>query len=228
MQPYFFPYIGYFQLLSSVDKFIFYDDVNFIKGGWVNRNRLFLAGSIRYVTVPLVNASSFDKINQISSKLSESWIDSLNSSLYQSYRKAPYYKEVISLIDAVLRSSDGTIGSVSKASIVKTAMYLGIEKNFVMSSAIYGNQEKSSSDRVIDICKLEGCTEYWNLPGGRVLYDQAQFQEQSIDLRFVDVKVEPYPQFSPEFIPGLSILDILMFNSPEVAKKMVRTGTLNE
>lgn len=212
MQPYFFPYIGYFQLLNAVDKFVFYDDVNYIKGGWINRNRLFLAGDVRYITVPLAGASSFEKISKICVRTGDEWVKTMLSSVSQSYCKAPFYKPVQGLLDGVLASHNGTIASLAKNSIIAVANYVGIQANFVHSSAIYGNQEIKGAERVLDICRIEEADEYWNLPGGRKLYSADIFKKNGIDLKFVDVSVDPYQQNSTDFLPGLSIIDVLMYN----------------
>lgn len=224
MQPYFFPYIGYFQLLNTVDKFIFYDDVNYIKSGWINRNRLFLAGAVRYMTVPLIGASSFEKINKIVIKDQKEWAQSLKSSIHQSYSKAPFYLEAMALFDRVLSSHDGTLSSLARASVIETSKYLGLETQFVMSSQSYQNHEKKSTERIIDICKIENATEYWNLPGGRELYNSEEFRGAMIDLKFINPKIDSYTQFSPDFTPGLSIIDVLMFNDSKTLNAMISTG----
>lgn len=221
MQPYFFPYIGYFQLINRVDKFIFYDDVNFIKRGWINRNRLFLAGSIRYITVPLSGASQFEKINKIHVKFDHKWIASTLDSIRQSYHRAPFYGRIHNLIETVLHAHDGTISNLSIRSVIEVLQYLGIEKDMVKSSVCYNNQEMKGSARILDICTRENAKEYWNLPGGRNLYREDEFLKEGIKLKFLEVRLEPYKQFTPDFVPGLSILDVLMFNDREKVKEMI-------
>lgn len=224
MQPYFFPYIGYFQLLNAVDKFVFYDDVNYIKGGWINRNRLFLAGAVRYITVPLAGASSFEKISKICVKTGDEWVKSMLSSVSQSYCKAPFYKPVQDLLEGVLGSHNGNIAALAKNSIIAVADYIGISTDFVHSSAIYGNQEKNGVERVIDICCIEKADEYWNLPGGRSLYSTDGFEKNGIYLKFVDVSIKPYQQNTAEFHPGLSMLDVLMYNEPSTVLTMTNVS----
>lgn len=214
MQPYFFPYIGYFQLINAVDKFVFYDDVNYIKGGWINRNKLFLAGAVRYITVPLVGASPFEKINSTRVKIEEAWINSMLSSVAQSYCKAPFYKPVSRILETVLASNNGCLADIARNSIITTADYLKLSTEFVSTSSVYGNNHLKGFERVVDICRIEKADEYWNLPGGRSLYSDVYFKENSIDLKFVDVQITLYQQNSTEFNPGLSILDVLMYNEP--------------
>lgn len=224
MQPYFFPYIGYFQLINAVDKFVFYDDVNYIKGGWINRNRLFLADAVRYITIPLAGASSFEKINKTCVKPGEEWTKAMLSSVSQSYCRAPFYKPVQALLERVLASNNGDLAALARNSITATADYLEIETDFVQSSKIYENQEMKGVERVIDICRAENSNEYWNLPGGQSLYDADAFQKHGIYLNFVDVSIKPYQQKTSEFHPGLSILDVLMYNESSTVLAMLNAG----
>ena len=224
MQPYFFPYIGYFQLVNAVDKFVFYDDVNYIKSGWINRNRLFLSGAIRYITVPLAAASSFEKINRTQVRSGNDWSEQMLSVIRQSYAKAPHYRDVVNLVEEVLNSHDGHISTLAKNSIIAVMDYLEIDKNFGASSTVYENQDLRSVERVLDICKKEKSSQYWNLPGGKDLYSPEIFKNEGIELKFIDVAITPYQQIVPEFQPGLSILDVLMFNDKETVRKMISIG----
>lgn len=224
MQPYFFPYIGYFQLINSVDKFVFYDDVNYIKGGWINRNKLFLAGAVRYITIPLVDASSFRKINKTCVKKDGEWVKKMLSSIDQSYSKAPFYNPVRNLIENVLSDDSENLSVLTKNSVKASADYIGMDIDFIETSEIYGNQEKTGSERVIDICLIEKASEYWNLPGGVRLYGSESFEQHKINLKFVDVSIETYQQDSNEFHSGLSIVDVLMYNQPSRVLQMLNVG----
>lgn len=224
MQPYFFPYIGYFKLLEAVDKFIFYDDVNFIKGGWINRNRLLLNGKIGYFTVPLSKAGSFSKINSIETKNDMPWEARIAAQIAQSYSHAPYYEKVMPLVQSVLETHDGHISTIARNSILAVADYLGMAKEYTASSAIYGNQELKSIARVLDICKRESASSYVNLPGGRALYSREEFLASGLELEFVDILLQSYPQSTDVFHPGLSIIDVLMFNSPAQTRSLMAAG----
>lgn len=225
MQPYFFPYIGYFQLVNAVDKFVFYDDVNYIKSGWINRNRLFLSGAVRYITVPLVAASSFEKINRTRVRGENDWSEQMLSVIHQSYAKAPHYRAVANLIEEVLNSQNEYISELAKNSIIAVANYLEIENDFFGSSTVYENQELRSVDRVLDICKKEKATEYWNLPGGKDLYSPETFKNEGVELRIINVEITPYQQIASDFQSGLSIIDVLMFNNRESIKKVLSVET---
>jgi hypothetical protein len=221
MQPYLFPYIGYFQLVAAVDKFVFYDDVNFIKNGWINRNRLLLAGEVRYLTVPLRAASPFQKINQIATQGSGPWQKKMAESLRHSYRKAPFFEKISPIFSEVIFAQYDNIADMAKHSVLSIAQYLQLDTDFVLSSAVYGNTHLHSAERVIDICIREQASCYYNLPGGRQLYDAAAFASHGIDLHFIETKIEPYDQAKAAFQPGLSMLDVLMFNDVATVKAML-------
>jgi hypothetical protein len=221
MQPYLFPYIGYFQLVAAVDKFVFYDDVNFIKNGWINRNRLLLAGEVRYITVPLSGASPFLKINQIEVQNNGLWQKKILESLRHSYSKAPNFSIVNDLISEVLCSKKTCIGDIAADSVITVSKYLGLATNFSNSSFGYENQHLHGSERVIDICKKEKAEEYFNLPGGRELYSRESFEKENVDLLFIAPNLERYQQLGKEFHAGLSIIDVLMFNDPAKVRAML-------
>lgn len=221
MQPYFFPYAGYFGLVGSADKFVFYDDVNFIKNGWINRNRLYLSGDVRYFTVPLSGASSNLKINEVNIQPKNIWQRKLVDTIKQSYSKAPYFKQTLDLIEDVLSLESEHISDYARQSVVKTAERLALDVDFVESSSVYGNKDLSSVSRVIDICLKERAREYLNLPGGKELYSATDFSRHDIRLEFVDTKLKRYTQFDREFVPGLSIIDVLMFNSFDASKEII-------
>jgi hypothetical protein len=222
MQPYLFPYAGYFQLIAVVDKFIFYDDVNFIKNGWINRNRLFLASDVRYFTVPLRGASPFKKINEIAILPGNVWQKRIIDTVRQSYSKAPFFKEVDSLVSDILFLSENKIGNLAKASVIAVCNYLGINTQFVMTSAAYENSEMSGTARIIDICHREKSQFYFNLSGGRTLYSEDLFKSENIKLNFIENEPMRYQQFTNEFHSGLSIIDVLMFNDRKTVLEMLQ------
>lgn len=225
MQPYLFPYIGYFQLINAVDKFVVYDDVNYIKQGWVNRNNILVQGKPYLFTVPLKNASSFAKIKEIevNENLYRNWKKKFFRTLQQSYNKASNFKEAFDLISSILDTERKNIGisDLATESIYQICNYLSVETEFVGSSTAYKNEDLSGQNRVLDICKREGAAGYINPIGGQKLYSKKAFEEQGIKLNFVETVPVPYEQFGNDFIPALSIIDVLMFNSPEAIRKML-------
>ena len=224
MQPYLFPYIGYFQLAASVDKFVFYDDVNFIKHGWINRNRLYLNGAVRYFTIPLSGASPFLKIRQIDVQPGALWKKKMLESVRHSYSKAPYFKAANDLLQATLDSGESSIAAIARTSVRAVCAYAGLGTQFIESSAIYGNDELSGAQRVLDICQREQASDYFNPPGGRALYSEDDFSAAGVKLHFVDPCLRAYRQFGGEFQPGLSILDALMFNDARAVRELVKAG----
>jgi hypothetical protein len=227
MQPYLFPYLGYFQLLSAVDRFVLYDDVAFIKNGWVNRNRVLVGGEVQYLTVP-VRAAMGVAIRETPVDASNLNVRKLRAKLEHGYRKAPHRDEGLALFDEVMAvAPDATIADLARHSVKAVARLLDIKTRFVDSSTVYGNAALKGADRVLDVCRREGATEYCNAPGGRGLYDPATFAKAGIALRFLQPDLTPYAQ--PEaaaFVPGLSILDVLANVGAATAGKMAAAGTL--
>lgn len=230
MQPYIFPYIGYFQLIKAVDKFVIYDDVNFIKQGWINRNRILINGKEHLFTVPLEGASSFKLIREteLNYKFFKAWEIKFLRSLEQSYKKASNFKECFDLIQKVLKRIEGqnNIASLAVASIVEVVNYLGLKTEIELTSTVYNNQHLSAQSRVIDICIMEGASTYINPEGGQSLYNHAVFEEHGLQLKFIKANLEEYEQFNLPFSKGLSIIDVLMFNSKERVKEMLNEYSL--
>lgn len=225
MQPYFFPYIGYFQLISAVDKFVIYDDVNFIKGGWINRNNLIINKQISRFTVPLDQPSSFALINEtrLNISLYENWKVKFLRSIEQSYKKAPFYTEVFDLVKTTLEDRDNNlIGYLAVGGIKAICDYLQIQAKIIASSEIYNNNQLKAQERVLDICAIEKATQYINVIGGLELYSKEKFVENGMKLNFLKPREVKYTQFSNQFVPWLSIIDVLMFNSVEETNIMLR------
>lgn len=214
MQPYLFPYVGYFQLLKSCDKFVFYDDVNYIKGGWINRNRILANGKEHLFAVPLSNISSFQLINktEINEKQYASWYSKFLRTVEQNYKKAPYFNETFALITEVFERQHDYISELATNSIIAIATYLQLPVGLVKSSAIYENSHLKGSERVIDICKKEVASIYINPIGGKELYAAEDFARNGIHLKFLKPGNVIYKQFKNEFIQWLSIIDVMMFN----------------
>ncbi len=222
MQPYLFPYIGYFQLVAAVDKFVFYDDVNFIKNGWINRNRLLISGDVRYLTIPLSGASPFVKINQIRIMANGAWRKKMSAAVRQSYAKAPHFDVIYNLLSEILFNDENYISDIAKQSIMAVSNYLGLKTHFVMSSSCYGNSDLSGERRIIDICCKEKACQYYNLPGGKVLYNYDLFKSNAITLCFIEPCLKTYRQLSEKFYPDLSIIDVLMYNDCNAVREMLQ------
>ncbi|RDC55821.1 hypothetical protein DU508_16300 [Pedobacter chinensis] len=229
MQPYVFPYIGYYQLISSVDKFIIYDDVNYIKQGWINRNQFLLNHSAFKYVIPLKEASSFKHIADtfIDPRSYPHWCVKFFKTLEQAYRRAPFYDQVLPLIkNCFLELENFTINELASNSLKKTSAYLNIDTTFAHSNNCYANEQLSGQERIIDICLKENAETYMNAVGGQQLYSFNDFSTHKIDLVFLKTGEITYTQFNGTFIAGLSMIDVLMFNSAEQISKMLKTYNL--
>jgi hypothetical protein len=228
MQPYLFPYIGYFQLISAVDRFVIYDDVNFIKQGWINRNKILINSKEYLFTVHLKHSSSFDTIKntQIDDKSYFKWAEKFLKALAFNYKNAPYFKKIYTLVEEVFLSESKHISLLATNSLKAIANYLCIKSDFVDTSSVYQNSNLSGQERILDICKKEKATVYINLKGGIPLYLKHDFQKQNIKLCFIVSPYIEYKQFQNKFIPSLSIIDILMFNSRDQTRKLLENYQL--
>lgn len=227
-QPYFFPYIGYWQLINYVDVFVVYDDVNYIKGGWISRNRILLNGAPHYFHVTLKGSSSFKHINEIEVDTNRVFIRKNLCMLENAYAKAPYYSQVMPVLKDILSNCEGNLAKYLFYQIQQIAEYLGIKKRFFLSSSIDKNNMLKGEEKVIEICKKLGGTEYYNAIGGRSLYDSDHFAKERIKLRFLETKSFEYKQYNHEFIPNLSIIDVMMFNSVEKIQGLLQEYNLSE
>ncbi|MBK7248364.1 MAG: WbqC family protein [Flavobacteriales bacterium] len=213
MQPYLFPYIGYFQLIHAVDRFVIYEDVNFIKQGWINRNNILNNGAASLFTVPLSNLSSHTLIKdvEVDAHRYPHWRNKFMKTLAQAYAKAPNNADTMALVDEVLRPDATHISRLASRSLVAVKERLGMETVIIPSSTTYGNTHLSGQARVLDICAKEKATTYINAQGGKELYDPRKFREHGMDLAFIAPELTPYDQGGHVFTKGLSIIDALMF-----------------
>lgn len=221
MQPYFLPYIGYFQLLNTVDRFVLYDDVNFINRGWVNRNNILLGGKAHLFTIPLINASQNKLIFEVEVSPELAWRTKLLKTLKQAYQKAPYFQDVFPIIENILEITANDISDLCFQAICLISSYLNINTTIVRTSRGYDNIALKGQERIISICKAEGADCYINPIGGTDLYDKERFKKEGIDMHFLKSKSHSYTQFKNAFVPWLSIVDVIMFNSIEQTKNLL-------
>jgi hypothetical protein len=226
MQPYLFPYIGYFQLLNSVDKFILHDDVQWIKGGWINRNRILLNGEARLITLSVKKRSAYDLINQFEiSEEHNNRIKFLNK-IKAAYSKSPFYKKIIPMLEKIILNKESNLAKYIKNSLEELKLYLGIDTPIYFSSSLKKNNKLKGQDRIIEICKVMKATTYINPIGGLTLYDKKIFKTNGITLHFLKPNSIIYSQFNNNFIQNLSIIDVLMFNDKSEVQKMLKEFTL--
>ena len=219
MQPYVFPYIGYFSLINSSDKILFYDDVNFIKRGWIHRQRILINGKDYLFTIPLHKPSQHKKINE-TKILKEGNREKIIKSIESAYKKAPYFKDVFPIIKKVILDNYTYIDEMAIRSLVEICNYLNLEINYDRTSnADPDTQGQGKSERLASITKNLGFSNYVNVVND--LYDKDDFSKKGVNLFFNEHKIKPYKQFSKPFVSHLSIIDVLMFNSIRDTKKLI-------
>ena len=223
MQPYFFPYIGYWQLMNAVDTYVIYDDVTFIKNGWVNRNRILINGEARYFNLPAIGAGSYVLIKDIELSKEQKLFDKLIKSLDGAYKKAPFYPETMPLLESIILSGKKYMGELLELQIREVAKHLNMQTQILLSSQeVQKDTSLHAQDKVLDICRNLGATEYYNAIGGTELYDKNTFAENGIKLSFLSTDPISYKQYKNEFVPYLSIIDVLMFNGIEETKQLLK------
>jgi len=218
MQPYLFPYIGYFQLIQAADVFVLYDDVNFRKQSWLNRNRILLNGKEHLFTIPCKGISSYKRINEVQLDKDKKPFVKFKKLIEQAYSKAPNYINTKELIDNILDKNPTSISELGKNSIIEICEFLDIKTTILTSSEGFSDSaELHKEHRIIDICKKMEATEYINAQGGQELYSKSDFAKQQIELNFLIPDSDMiYNQINTEeFIPWLSIIDVLMHNEKD-------------
>lgn len=216
MQPYFFPYIGYFQLIAASDLFVVHDDVQYIKGGWINRNRMLVNGQPRWFTLPVAQGPATARINQ--RRFAHDFAAEKTRVLREltaAYRKAPQFERTIELVRSCFVLADQNVSEFVTSALETTCQYLGITTPIRKSSEISKNDKMAAEDRVLEIVRATGADRYINPSGGTDLYDRSRFSALGVQLEFLFSLPVPYPQLANEFVPWLSIIDVLVNNSPE-------------
>ena len=228
MQPYLFPYIGYFQLMNLADTFVVYDDVQYIKGGWINRNNILVAGDRKMFHLSLTNDSTYCNINDrlFDESKFEREKTKLLKTISQSYSKAPFFNETYSIIERVFKCGDLRLSEFVVNSIHEVNAYLQINTSIVKSSELEFEKELKSQERVISLCKSLNANNYINPIGGVELYSKEKFQEHGITLNFIKTTDFNYLQFKNYFVSNLSIIDVMMFNSKEDIKAILNKYNL--
>lgn len=218
MQPYFFPYLGYFSLIKHVDKFILFDTAQFIRHGWIERNRILKpGGGWQYIAVPLVKHSQKTPINAIEINNNLNWKDKIVAQLVH-YKRAPYYSNVIELMQEIFQDEYVDIVTLNRIALNKVCEYINIKTEIeVYSEMNLTIDEINAPDEwALNICKaIEGANEYWNPPGGKEFFDVNKYRNAGIDIKFQKINLGEYQQKNGRFEEGLSIVDVMMFNSGE-------------
>lgn len=227
MQPYFFPYIGYFQLMNAVDEFVVYDNIEFTKKGWINRNRILVNGKDLYISVSVKKDSDF--LDIMERYLAENWPferKKILNRISEAYRRAPFFKVAYPLVEKCILHDDFNLFGFIYNSICKIREYLSIPTILVISSSLQIDHRLKSEQKVLAICKYQKAKAYINSIGGLGLYSKDNFKRNGIDLQFLQSNEISYSQYGDTFVPWLSIIDVMMFNSQEQIKELLGKITL--
>ena len=220
MQPYFFPYLGYYQLFNCVDEFIFFDDANFFKKGFINNNYFVLSGIKTKFTIPIKNASQNRSINQ-HEYIKDRLIKKFLKSVYLNYKESKKFQCIFNIINQIFDTDNLNVADLNITTITKIFQYLNINKKFFKSSDILPKGQYKNKTWIAEICKVREGTTYINSFGGRRLYKADFFKSYDLDLEFLKPNFSKYMQFSKAFIPSLSMIDVLMHNSKEEVRKLL-------
>ncbi|MEY8283637.1 WbqC family protein [Lachnospiraceae bacterium 50-23] len=227
MQPYFFPYIGYYSLIDQVDKFILLGDVQFIRHGWIERNRILRPDEgWQYISVPLEKHSQQASIDSICIRNKERWKEKIYGQLSM-YKWAPYYKKVLDLMKTCIEPEQRTITELNRHSLSASCEYLEIDTPIVLFSEMNLAIEApgSADEWALNICNAmpERVEEYWNPPGGKAFFDISKYENEGIRVRFQKMTDCRYRQGRRQvFEPWLSIVDVMMFNNVFEIKDMMK------
>ena len=215
MQPYFLPYIGYFQLIAAVDMFIVYDNIKYTKKGWINRNRMLQNGKDVMFSLPLKGDSDYLDVceRELAADFNR---DKLLNQFKAAYRRAPFFAQTFPLVEQIVRYGDANLFRFLHHSIARTCDHLDITTEIRISSGIAIDHDLKNQDKVLALCEAVGARTYVNAIGGVELYSKEAFREKGIELKFIQSKPFEYAQFGDAFVPWLSIIDVMMFNSMEV------------
>lgn len=231
MQPYIFPYLGYYQLVNAVDEFVFFDDVHFINKGWINRNNLLQQNQPYRFTIPLVKASQNKRINEIEMADFDKWRKEFLKRIELNYKKAPHYNFIYSWLSAFLYKKEyKNIAALAVDSVMQVSGLLSMDTRFNFSHSVNYQtaQKQNGSAKIIAICKLLNADKYINPKNGTELYERENFISNKIDLNFINMNELKYTQFKKDiFVPHLSVLDILMFNSLAETRLLLEKFTLS-
>jgi len=223
MQPYFFPYISYWQLIHIADTFIIYDDVNFIKKSYISRNSILYMGEAQKISLELVGISQNKLINEVQVGNNSK---KLLKTIEYAYKKAPLYEKVFPLITEMLESQEKNLAYFLGNSIKQIATYLEIDTKIIYSSDLEKNNTLKAQNKILDICQRLNTSHYINAIGGQDLYSKEAFKAKNIKLNFIQTDLMEYKQFKNEFVSYLSIIDVLMFNSKKEIQMMLNNYKL--
>jgi len=228
MQPYLFPYLGYFQLIHSVDTFILLDDVAYVNRGWINRNRILVSGNPHTFTLPLSGASQNRRICDLTVAATyHRWRGKFLTTLRYAYSRAPFSELGIQSVEKALATESLPLVPLLANTIHFLMMLFNTNRKVLLSSEVPHSNELTGQDRILGICRALDAETYVNLPGGKELYSRKTFAASGVELCFLSSSLVQYPQWGGNtFEPNLSIIDHMMFCSPSDLSEQMGQYTL--
>lgn len=225
MQPYFFPYLGYISLIKHTDQFILFDTVQFIRHGWIERNRVLKPDEgWQYIQVPLHKFSRDTLIKDVKINNTSNWSKKILAQIAHYKKKAPFYYKTVEVLQGIFNESYDDMVSFNSVALKEVCNYLEIDIHIDVFSQmeLLIKQVNAPDEWALNICKeLGNVSEYWNPPGGQDFFDKKKYDNANIDLKFHSLNLSEYNQKNNEFVSGLSIIDVMMFNSKEEINKML-------
>lgn len=228
MQPYFFPYLGYYQLINSVDEFVVFDNAQYVRRSWMNRNRILNEHKeSSFITTPIRKAPRETKIKDIIINNDTNWQEKIFHQLYY-YKNAPYYKDVLDFLNECLLNSNSNLSEFNTSLLRKSCALLSIDTNITILSHRFPDIDSANAadEWGIEVSKALNATEYINAIGGKEFYNQQKYQDNGLNIKFINPILTPYEQLKNNFIPGLSIIDVMMFNDINNVKEMLEIQEL--
>lgn len=229
MQPYLFPYLGYFQLIAAADVFVLGDDLQYVRSGWVNRNRILHNDEARLITFPLKKDRFQLQINQ--RQLCDHFSDEaerLIRLIAESYKEAPYFAQVMPLVERLIHFPQQNISLYAEHAIREMCAYLHIVTPIMRSSDLILGSPVDKQERIIRIAHTFEATTFITPEGGSVVYDRDHFARNRLLVRFFRMNPVEYRQFRQPFVANLSIIDVLMFNCVEQVQQMLTQYRLDK
>ncbi len=220
MQPYWFPYLGYFQLLQNVDRFMLLDTMNHKPRGWVNRNRILNGHRPTWLSLTLANSSQNVLLKDLQCFEKEKGALMLLKRLQSAYEKAPYYQFAMPVLETIINDPNSHFVSTVEYMFNHICEYLAIDTPRVLASD-QNLLVRKGENRIVALCRQQQATQYINLSGGDTVYSRQDFAKKNIELMFMKMKPIRYDQFKEPFAPSLSIIDVMMFNSPRKIRDLL-------
>lgn len=228
MQPYLFPYLGYFQLIHSANVFVFYDDVHFKKGGWINRNKLLVDGKGKYFQIELSKKSPNKLINETEILTKTKSFHKLLNILNHQYKSAPFFDTTYTLVEKIINRPFRSISELAISSVTEICSYLAIYKDFKVSSVDFPETRGLGRiERLVEITKMNNSVDYINMIDGSEIYAKETFKAMGLNLHFLEAKLPEYKQFNLSPVIGLSIIDVLMYNNRNSIMEMMSSYELS-